>query len=116
METRQKVLGPEHPDTLASVAELATSCMRQGRKMESEELEQQIINIRQRTSKPNLDDSTRLYLLSLDGGGSRLDGFSTLYILKAIMDTLNKERRGRGLPVVKPCEFFNLVGGIGTSG
>lgn len=64
--------------------------------------------------KPNPLDSTGLCLLSLDGGGVR--GLSTLYILKSIMDQLNNERKKNGLPPVKPCEVFDLIGGTSTGG
>jgi patatin-like phospholipase/acyl hydrolase len=63
---------------------------------------------------PNPLDSTGLCLLSLDGGGVR--GLSTLYILKSIMDRLNNERKTASLPLVKPCEVFDLIGGTSTGG
>ncbi|KAH8745706.1 kinase subdomain-containing protein, partial [Hyaloscypha sp. PMI_1271] len=65
--------------------------------------------------EPNPLDSTGLCLLSLDGGGVR--GFSTLYILKIIMDRLNDERKKTAnLPPVKPYEVFDLIGGTSTGG
>lgn len=63
---------------------------------------------------PNPVDTTGPCLLSLDGGGVR--GLSTLYILKVIMEELNKERQANGLPRVKPCEIFDLIGGTSTGG
>ena len=63
---------------------------------------------------PNPLDTTGLCLLSLDGGGVR--GFSALYILKIIMDRLNHNRENADLPVVKPCEIFDLIGGTSTGG
>lgn len=65
-------------------------------------------------SEPNPLDTTRLCLLSLDGGGVR--GLSTLYILKGIMTRLNSRRKDAGLPAVKPCEVFDLIGGTSTGG
>lgn len=62
----------------------------------------------------NTIDTRRLYLLSLDGGGVR--GLSALYILKRIMVQLNYERQTSGLPAVKPCEVFHLMGGTSTGG
>ncbi|KAL8701940.1 MAG: hypothetical protein Q9201_004645 [Fulgogasparrea decipioides] len=59
-------------------------------------------------------DTTGLCLLSLDGGGVR--GLSTLYILKNIFGRLNHERSLTGLPPVKPCEVFDLIGGTSTGG
>ena len=64
--------------------------------------------------EPNPLDSTGLCLLSLDGGGVR--GLSTLYILKSIMDQLNHKRKEINLPLVKPCEVFDLIGGTSTGG
>ncbi|TVY64284.1 hypothetical protein LSUE1_G007155 [Lachnellula suecica] len=68
----------------------------------------------QHSDEPNPLDSTGLCLLSLDGGGVR--GLSTLYILKNIMDQLNKIRKTASLPLVKPCEVFDLIGGTSTGG
>lgn len=59
-------------------------------------------------------DTTGLCLLSLDGGGVR--GLSTLFVLKIIMDQVNYERRQEGLPPVKPCDIFDLIGGTSTGG
>ena len=64
--------------------------------------------------EPNPLDSTGLCLLSLDGGGVR--GLSTLYILRSIMTRLNGKRKDDGLPSVKPCEVFDLIGGTSTGG
>jgi patatin-like phospholipase/acyl hydrolase len=63
---------------------------------------------------PNLLDTTGLCLLSLDGGGVR--GLSSLYILQGIMTRLNHQREEAGLPHVKPCEVFDLIGGTSTGG
>lgn len=68
----------------------------------------------QRNDEPNPLDSTGLCLLSLDGGGVR--GLSTLYVLKSIMDQLNDKRKTASLPLVKPCEVFDLIGGTSTGG
>lgn len=59
-------------------------------------------------------DTRGLCLLSLDGGGVR--GLSTLYILRALMQRLNDERREAKLDRVKPCEIFDLIGGTSTGG
>ncbi|KAF4222147.1 hypothetical protein CNMCM5878_006742 [Aspergillus fumigatiaffinis] len=64
--------------------------------------------------EPNPVDTTGLCLLSLDGGGVR--GLSTLFILKTIMDRLNRERCDAKLPSVKPCQVFDLIGGTSTGG
>ena len=68
----------------------------------------------QHGSEPSPLDTAGLCLLSLDGGGVR--GLSTLYILKGLMDRLNSQRREAGLPSVKPCEVFDLIGGTSTGG
>ena len=59
-------------------------------------------------------DTTGLCLLSLDSRGVR--GLSTLYILKNIFIQLNHGRSLINLPLVKPCEVFNLIGGTSTGG
>ena len=64
--------------------------------------------------EPNPLDESGLCLLSLDGGGVR--GLSSLYILKGLMDRLNHERQVKGLPTVKPCDVFDLIGGTSTGG
>lgn len=74
---------------------------------------EQVISTK-RGVEPSPLDTTGLCLLSLDGGGMR--GFSTLYILKGIMDRLNHERKRKMLPPVKPCELFDLIGGTSTGG
>jgi patatin-like phospholipase/acyl hydrolase len=70
--------------------------------------------VAQHGAEPNPLDRTGLCLLSLDGGGVR--GLSTLYILKSLMVQLNRERQEAGLPRVKPCKLFDLIGGTGTGG
>ncbi|KAA6408133.1 MAG: hypothetical protein FRX48_07874 [Lasallia pustulata] len=55
-----------------------------------------------------------LCLLSLDGGGVR--GLSALYILQGLMIRVNKLRKARGEPAVKPFEVFDLIGGTSTGG
>jgi patatin-like phospholipase/acyl hydrolase len=64
--------------------------------------------------EPNPVDETGLCLLSLNGGGVR--GLSTLYILKGLITRLNHERQQKSLPIVKPCEVFDLMGGTSTGG
>jgi len=48
METRKRVLGQEHPDTLTSVANLASTYRNQGRWKEAEELDVQVMETRKR--------------------------------------------------------------------
>jgi hypothetical protein len=49
--------------------------------------------------------------LKADGGGTR--GLSQLYILREILSRLIKPREASDL---RPCEFFDLIGGSGPSG
>ena len=51
-------------------------------------------------------------ILSLDGGGIR--GISTLLILQNIMECI-REIGGYSEPL-RPCEFFDLIGGTSTGG
>ena len=48
METRKRVLGQEHPDTLTSMANLASTYRNQGRWKEAEQLEVQVMETRKR--------------------------------------------------------------------
>ena len=48
METRKKVLGDEHPSTLSSIANLASTYSNQGRWKEAEELEVQVMETRKK--------------------------------------------------------------------
>ncbi|KAH5617499.1 hypothetical protein HBI23_255480 [Parastagonospora nodorum] len=48
MQTRKRVLGDEHPDTLTSINSLALTYWRQGRWKEAEELEVQVMQTRKR--------------------------------------------------------------------
>ena len=48
METRKKVLGQEHPDTLIGMANLASTYWNQGRWNEAEELNVQVMETRNR--------------------------------------------------------------------
>ncbi|CAO2649239.1 Nn.00g066240.m01.CDS01 [Neocucurbitaria sp. VM-36] len=68
----------------------------------------------QHGSELNPRDTTGLCLLSLDGGGVR--GLSILLTMQRLMVRLNTERHELGLPSVKPCEVFDLIGGTSTGG
>ena len=52
METRKRVLGPEHPNTLASMDHLAFTYQNQGRWQEAEKLQLQVIETRNRVQGP----------------------------------------------------------------
>ena len=53
METRKRVLKEEHPDTLISIGNLATTYWSQGRWDEAVELIQVVVNLRTKTIGPN---------------------------------------------------------------
>ena len=46
MDMRKKLLGAEHPDTLTSMANLASTYWNQGRWNEAEQLEVQVMDIK----------------------------------------------------------------------
>ena len=48
METRKRVLGEEHPNTLTSMGNLASTYRQQGRSKEAEELEVRVMETRKR--------------------------------------------------------------------
>lgn len=50
----------------------------------------------------------KLNLLSLDGGGIRI--LSSLYILKQVMEGVNPD-----CPP-KPCDYFDMIGGVDSGG
>ena len=52
--------------------------------------------------------------IDIDGGGVR--GLSALLILKGIMQQVNAKRNAEGLPHVRPCDVFDLIGGTSTGG
>jgi Tetratricopeptide repeat len=52
METRKAILGPEHPDTLTSMANLASTYQNQGRWVEAEKLQVQVMEIRRTVLGP----------------------------------------------------------------
>ncbi|GFG11535.1 phospholipase, patatin family protein [Aspergillus lentulus] len=53
-------------------------------------------------------EERKLNLLSLDGGGIR--GLSSLYVLKDMMEAIDQQRPPR------PCEVFDIIGGVGSGG
>jgi hypothetical protein len=57
METSKRVLGAEHPDSLSSVASLASTYGNQGRWKEAEELEVQVLETRKRVLGAEHPDS-----------------------------------------------------------
>ncbi|KAF2628008.1 FabD/lysophospholipase-like protein [Macroventuria anomochaeta] len=62
-----------------------------------------------------------LRLLSIDGGGG-LRGYSALTILDHLCDTISSEEKALGLRApydddsLRPCEYFDLIGGTGVGG
>ncbi|KAH7370488.1 acyl transferase/acyl hydrolase/lysophospholipase [Rhexocercosporidium sp. MPI-PUGE-AT-0058] len=59
-------------------------------------------------SNPNPARGQDLRLLCLDGGGVR--GLSSLHIVKRLMESINLEEPP------KPCDHFDMIGGISTGG
>ena len=51
-------------------------------------------------------------ILSLDGGGVR--GLSSLFILREIMEEIERRSQIAGTP--SPWQYFDLIGGTGTGG
>jgi hypothetical protein len=60
METRKRILGQEHPDTLTSIHNLASTCFQLGRCQNAEELIVHVMETRKRISVftgPGVDQS-----------------------------------------------------------
>jgi serine/threonine protein kinase len=67
MEIRQRVLGPEHPDTLQSMHSLAIDLYAEGHKAEAEKLDRETLDIRRRVLGPEDPDTLRsMSALALD--------------------------------------------------
>jgi len=82
METRKRVLGAEHPSTLVSMGNFASTFRMQGRWKETEELEMQVMESRKKvlgaehpdtlTSMANLASTYRSQRTVEGGGGARV--------------------------------------------
>jgi hypothetical protein len=59
MDMRKKLLGAEHPDTLISVANLATTYWNQGRWNEAEQLDIQVMDMRKKLLGAEHPDTLR---------------------------------------------------------
>jgi hypothetical protein len=57
IEMRRKLLGPEHPDTLSSMGNLASTYFNQGRWNEAEQLELQVMDMRTKLLGPEHPDT-----------------------------------------------------------
>jgi hypothetical protein len=57
----------------------------------------------------------RMLISGIDAGGPQ--GVSQLLILKNVMEKLSRDENGdpQG-PVKRPCEVFDMIGGVGTGG
>jgi patatin-like phospholipase/acyl hydrolase len=65
------------------------------------------------TEMANTEKPVRI--LSLDGGGVR--GIAELFILKELMDQVNRLQRNEGdKSSLLPCQVFDLICGAGTGG
>ncbi|KAG6826367.1 hypothetical protein H0H92_016129 [Tricholoma furcatifolium] len=66
----------------------------------------------QNTSATQSNRNRGLRLLALDDGGIR--GLSELIILEEIMKRIKQLENAESLP--KPCDYFDIIGGVGTGG
>ena len=53
-----------------------------------------------------------MLLTAADGGGVR--GLSALYVLDELMESVNKKAQNQ--PPLKPCDYFDMIGGTSTGG
>ncbi|KAG6875598.1 hypothetical protein C0992_003152, partial [Termitomyces sp. T32_za158] len=60
----------------------------------------------------NLSTTRGLRLLALDDGGTR--GLSELLIIQELMNRINSLDKAAKAP--KPCQYFDIIGGVGTGG
>jgi predicted acylesterase/phospholipase RssA len=71
-------------------------------------------------SNPETNPHAPLRLLSLDGGGVR--GLSSLMVLEDLMESIAQEEKRLGRRAqndttpLKPCDYFDLIGGTSTGG
>ncbi|EOA84786.1 uncharacterized protein SETTUDRAFT_32026 [Exserohilum turcica Et28A] len=71
-------------------------------------------------SNPERNPNAPLRLLSLDGGGVR--GLSSLLVLERLMENIAREEKRLGRRAMnnheplKPCDYFDLIGGTSTGG
>ncbi|RAR06355.1 FabD/lysophospholipase-like protein [Stemphylium lycopersici] len=78
------------------------------------------IYLQMELSNPERNPNAPLRLLSLDGGGVR--GLSSLLVLETLMENiaLEEKRLGRramgNYDPLKPCDYFDLIGGTSTGG
>jgi len=59
-----------------------------------------------------IEPSRGLSLLVIDGGGVK--GLSALYLLEQLMSLVNAEAKNES--PLKPCEYFDMIGGTSTGG
>ncbi len=64
VETRRRVLGPDHPDTLKSMAELAATLHEEGRQADAEKLERETFALRRKVLGPR-DKATLASMVNL---------------------------------------------------
>jgi tetratricopeptide (TPR) repeat protein len=81
LETRRRVLGAEHPDTMVSTSQLAGTLLQEGRSADAEKMLREILAIQRRTLDPdNPDMAISMYNLAcvLARGGRRAEAISLL--------------------------------------
>ena len=59
LELRKIVLGPEHPDTLTSMNNVAQALSKQGNYREAEQMHQQVLELDKVVSGPEHPDNTK---------------------------------------------------------
>src|ERR1700722_98886 len=98
METFKRMLGAEHPSTLTSMTNLASTYRNQGQSKEAEELEVQVMEARKRVLGPehpdtltSMDNLASMYSENFPGGqGGDLSGQDYARIATELKETGNK--------------------------
>ncbi len=57
LDVQRRVLGPEHPDTLATKSNLAASLLGQGKRAEAEQMHREVLDVRRRVLGPEHPDT-----------------------------------------------------------
>jgi non-specific serine/threonine protein kinase/serine/threonine-protein kinase len=93
VETRRRVLGAEHPDTLKSMAELAATLHEEGQEVESEKLHRETLVLRQKVLGPR-DKATLASMVNLASALSRQGRFAEAEKMEREACILSSQTRG----------------------
>jgi serine/threonine protein kinase len=93
VETRRRVLGADHPDTLKSMAELAATLHEEGRQVEAEKLERETFALRRKVLGPR-DKATLASMVNLASTLSSEGHFSDAEIMQREALFLLRQTRG----------------------